>query len=616
MNVHDVTPLNRYQGQNSEALFFLNPEGEFTFLSEPFARLTGSPAAALVGQSLASLLPAAEQQEATARVLRHAQQGEVLTFETELLRPGSQPQPVVLTLLPQLTRQALTGLVGTARAPEDATRALKAQGVDISLIFKTVTDIVFVLQVEPEEQYRFLFVNQAFEKVTGLTAEQVVGHLVQQVIPEPSLRLVKAKYRQALEQQEIVTWIEVSHYPTGQLVGEVSVTPVLDAAGNGWQLVGRVHDLTAQKRVEEDLRISNERFAYALKATAVALYDWHIAPDTLLWGEGFTALFGYTPGNEPPTVQQWAERLHPEDEARTMDDLYYTIQQTQQETWQQEYRFRCADGSWATVLERGCIIRDEAGHAVRMIGAMQNITERKEAEEKQRHMTQELFRQNADLQQFTYIISHNLRAPLANARGFADLLPRLDKNSDMYDKSVQHLQTSLQQLDAVITDVNTILSIRDRTELGRPEPVSLRLVCHQVCQTLAQALRECGGTVNCTMPEELKVPGERAYFYSIFYNLLANAVKYRSDARPLHVEIAASHTPEQGTVVTITDNGMGFDSDKAGNDVFRLYKRFHPTMPGRGLGLFLVKAHIEAMHGQVAVSSRIEEGTRFTLFFR
>jgi hypothetical protein len=101
--------------------------------------------------------------------------------------------------------------------------------------------------------------------------------------------------------------------------------------------------------------------------------------------------------------------VHPDDVSHTVDDRHYTIAHTQHNHWQQEYRFECADGSWSLVFDRGYIIRNATGQAVRMIGAMQDITARKAAEEKHQRMAQELFKQNADLQQFTYIVSHNLR---------------------------------------------------------------------------------------------------------------------------------------------------------------------------------------------------------------
>ncbi|QKG54281.1 PAS domain-containing sensor histidine kinase [Hymenobacter sp. BRD67] len=615
----DATPSDTQPRLYSEAAFWLNRQGEFTVLNEAFTHLTGYTTEALRGQAFTGLLSPAERTSAEAW-LEKAQQGTALTLEVDWPGPGSRAHAVLLTSFPVLGHaHELTGIGVQARpAPTTSPAALalkEPEQSQLAVIFQSVSDVLFVLDVAPRQQYRFLVVNQAFQKATGLPVAQVVGRLVQEIIPEPSLSVVLRYYHQAITTRQRVTWQETTEYPTGRRIGEVSVTPVFDEAGVCNQLVGNVHDLTAQKKIEEDLRDSNERFMYVLKATTDAIYDWNVTANTLLWGEGFEALFGHHLVRNPTEFRQWSDFVHPDDVAHSVHDLLRIVHETRRTHWQQEYRFQRANGSWANVFDRGHIIRDAAGQAVRMIGSMQDITERKEAEEKQRQMAQELSEQNSDLQQFGYIVSHNLRAPLANARGFANLLTHERKSSAAFDTSLRHLQTSLHQLDTIIADVNTILSIRSKARISRSEPVHLAAVCEQVRQALSQALLDCGGSITCAISDELRLPGNRAYFHSIFYNLLANSIKYRSEQRPLRIEVAATRTPGQGTQVTVTDNGLGFDLEKAGNSVFELYKRFHTTSEGRGIGLFLVKAHVEAMGGYVKVDSRVEEGTCFTLSF-
>ncbi|MDB5268855.1 MAG: hypothetical protein JWP58_1895 [Hymenobacter sp.] len=497
-----------------------------------------------------------------------------------------------------------------------ANAALAEREHQLSVLFDTIADVTFVLNVEGEGRYRFVFANKAFEKTTGLPVAQVLGRFVEDIIPEPSLSLVLGKYREAIASMERVVWQETSDYPTGQVTGEVSVTPVPDEQGRCCQLVGVVHDLTKEKQVEMALRLSNERFAYALKATTDAIYDWNVGADTLYWGEGFEDLFGHQLIENPTPFSKWADGVHPDDSARTVAGLLRLAFETTNVFWEEEYRFRRADGTWAEVFDRGYLLRDAAGRAVRMIGAMQDITPRKQAERQQRLMTEKLIGQNADLQQFTYIVSHNLRAPLANALGFSDLLARVDKQSAVFDTSLQNLRTSLRLLDEVLTDVNDILSVRDEQAGYRPEPVALAAACQQALQGLHEALQGANGQLRIAIPADLRVAGSRAYFHSIFHNLISNAIKYRADARPLVIDIAATVTPAEGLTITVRDNGSGFDRQQAGDNVFQLYRRFHVGQAGRGIGLYLVRAHVEAMGGQVAVASRPDEGTEFTIHFR
>jgi PAS domain S-box-containing protein len=497
-----------------------------------------------------------------------------------------------------------------------ANAALAEREHQLSVLFDSIADVTFVLNVEAEGRYRFVFANKAFEKTTGLPVAQVLGRFVEDIIPEPSLSLVLGKYREAIATMQRVVWQETSDYPTGQVTGEVSVTPVADEHGRCCQLVGVVHDLTKEKQVESALRLSNERFAYALKATTDAIYDWNVTTNTLYWGEGFEELFGYQITDNPTPFSRWSDFVHPDDSSRAVAGLLRTALETTKLFWEEEYRFRRADGTWAEVFDRGYLLRDAAGRAVRMIGAMQDITPRKQAEQQQQLLTEKLIGQNADLQQFTYIVSHNLRAPLANALGFSDLLARVDKQSAVFDTSLQNLRTSLRLLDEVLTDVNDILSVRDEQAGYRPEPVALAAVCQQALQGLHEALQAANGQLRISIPAELRVAGSRAYFHSIFHNLISNAIKYRADARPLVIDIAATANSAEGLTITVRDNGSGFDREQAGDTVFQLYRRFHAGKAGRGIGLYLVRAHVEAMGGQVAVASRPDEGTEFTIHFR
>jgi PAS domain S-box-containing protein len=486
----------------------------------------------------------------------------------------------------------------------------------LSVIFNTIADVTFVLSVEADGRYRFVFANKAFEKTTGLPPEKVVGRYVDEVIPEPSLSLVLVKYQEAVTTLERVVWLETSDYPTGRVTGQVSATPVCDETGRCRQLVGVVHDMTQEKQTEEALRRSNVRFAYALKATTDAIYEWNVAEDTLYWGEGFEDLFGYQLAQNPTSFAKWADYVHLDDTQRVVIGLRRMAYETIDLFWQEEYRFRRADATWAVVFDRGYILRNPTGQAVRMIGAMQDITARKQAEKQQLLLTEKMVQQNSDLQQFTYIVSHNLRAPLANALGFSDLLSRLDKNSETFDISLQHLRASLQQLDQVLTDVNGILSLRDSQTGYRPEAVAVAETCNQALVSLQNALQACGGELFNTIPSELRIWGSRAYFHSIFHNLISNAIKYRSDARPLRIDVGAVVAADGETTVLVGDNGSGFDQQQAGDEIFQLYRRFHAGDGGRGIGLYLVRTHVEAMGGRIAVQSRPDYGTLFTLYFR
>jgi signal transduction histidine kinase len=141
-----------------------------------------------------------------------------------------------------------------------------------------------------------------------------------------------------------------------------------------------------------------------------------------------------------------------------------------------------------------------------------------------------------------------------------------------------------------------ILTVPDQQDVDATEPVALAAVCQQALDHAQPELQEAGAQVVCRIPDDVQGPGIHAFFHSIFDNLISNAVKYRAVTRPLLIEITATTGLHQDTTIIFSDNGVGFDQEQAG-DVFQLYRRLQVDKPGRGIGLYLIKNHVEAMDG-------------------
>jgi diguanylate cyclase (GGDEF)-like protein/PAS domain S-box-containing protein len=133
-----------------------------------------------------------------------------------------------------------------------------------SIIYANMAEVVYHIAVEGDGRYRFLHVNPAFEKATNLPPQRVIGHLVSEVIPEPSLSQVLARYHEAIRTKATQHWEEVTDYPSGRKFGQVSVTPIFDHSGKCTDLVGTVHDITELKRREQQLSDAYDQLALAV----------------------------------------------------------------------------------------------------------------------------------------------------------------------------------------------------------------------------------------------------------------------------------------------------------------------------------------------------------------
>lgn len=258
---------------------------------------------------------------------------------------------------------------------------------------------------------------------------------------------------------------------------------------------------------------------------------------------------------------------------------------------------------------------DEAGNIKQFFLILTDISELKEAELYLQKQADALFLKNQDLQQFTYIVSHNLRAPVANALGYSDLLYRVQKDDPVYDEIVDKLKTSVTRLDEVIKDINTILTVRDKDKPNTKQAVSLAGVFRQVHESLQGALADCGGHILAEIDENYRLYTDKAYLHSIIYNLVSNAIKYRSPDRLLRINLNAFRDAAGKTVIRISDNGSGMDMQKVKCHLFKLYKRFNTNVEGKGMGLLLVKNQVEALGGRIEVASQLGSGTVFTITF-
>jgi PAS domain S-box-containing protein len=257
---------------------------------------------------------------------------------------------------------------------------------------------------------------------------------------------------------------------------------------------------------------------------------------------------------------------------------------------------------------------NKAGELVKYVAIENDITELKKKEAELLELTQNLMRRNEDLQQFTYIVSHNLRAPVANLLGLSSLLNSENRNSDRFEKALTRISAAANHLDMVISDLNKILSPLKTAGHALQEKVNIGNVVQAVVAGLQDQLEAAEATLENHLPSDLLLTGSTAYFYSIFNNLITNAIKYRNQEVKLKITIS-QQTESEKTTILFTDNGLGMDLELINNQLFQLYKRFHPGPEGRGIGLYLVKTETEAMGGSISVQSQPGQGTTFLLTF-
>lgn len=233
--------------------------------------------------------------------------------------------------------------------------------------------------------------------------------------------------------------------------------------------------------------------------------------------------------------------------------------------------------------------------------------------QKSKHLEQtnhELIKYNNELQQFSYAVSHNLRGPVASLLGLINIFKREDLSAENR-KVFEFMNRSAHHLDQIIIDLSKIVDIRHSIFQIRKR-VQWKDEFDQVKQHLNKAIEESNIHFNLQIEECPHIFSVRPLIHSILYNLISNAVKYKSESRAPQIDIVASQN-DTHYFLTVRDNGLGIDLKKYKNSLFKLYKRFHHHAEGKGLGLYLVKLQVESLGGTIQVDSVVDQYTEFVV---
>ena len=230
-------------------------------------------------------------------------------------------------------------------------------------------------------------------------------------------------------------------------------------------------------------------------------------------------------------------------------------------------------------------------------------------------VNERLLSQNQQLEQYAYITSHNLRAPIARIKGLVNLLPMEADFDELTKEILSHLEESTECMEKVFSDLSTILYVKNNTQKAWDE-VDFVSEIDKVIYSLKPSIKEKNIKIEPPKMDAFQVKALQPYVYSIFHNIIENAVKY-SDMTKVnpYVKIELSDTKKY-YLASVKDNGIGIDMKMASGKIFRMYQRFNNTHPGQGFGLFLVKSQVEAMGGKIKLESNLGQGTSFNLYFR
>jgi PAS domain S-box-containing protein len=373
----------------------------------------------------------------------------------------------------------------------------------------------------------------------------------------------------------------------------------------------------SDKKHELDSDIEELKWQIALENSNVGLWDWNAATNQVFYSKKTKELIGYKDSEITDTQIQWDKRVHPEDRAAYFNDYEAHITGSL-DHYINEHRILCKDGTYKWILDRGKIVlRDENNKPLRIIGTVSDITQRKKHEELLNNNLELITSQNKRLHNFTHIVSHNLKTHIGN---FENILEFYDETTSEHEKTelVNHLKTISKALTNTIVDLNDIISIKSKTNINQINAqINIHTCANKIIKSLAIESKQKNVSIHNAIREIDSIKTNVSYFESILHNLISNGIKYSHPDRKSKIILQTIHTNKEIKIL-ISDNGIGIDTNKYKDQLFEIYQTFHGTNrdDSRGIGLYITKTQVEALDGQIELSSKLNEGTTFTLTFK
>lgn len=375
-------------------------------------------------------------------------------------------------------------------------------------------------------------------------------------------------------------------------------------------------DITQRKLHLEQIRESNERFEMVTKATNDAIWDYNVTTGEMYHGEGYRTLFGYQSGIGTEGQAIWEDKIHPDDRQRLSAYFQSLFENPKIFDLYSEYKYKRADGSYAYVIDRGIILRNEHGKVTRMIGAAQDVTERKHYEKSLKELNnklekhaRELALSNAELEQFAYVASHDLQEPLRMVTGF---LMQLDTKykAQLDEKAHQYIEFAV---DGARRMRQIILDLLDFSKIGKHddglEQISLSKIVSDVLQLQGKLIEESDAQFQIG---DLPILNTfRSPMVQVFQNLIGNAIKYRKKDIPPYIRINSIESDTEW-LFSIEDNGIGIEKEYF-DRIFIIFQRLHSKNQynGTGMGLAIVKKILENLGGRIWITSKPGYGSTF-----
>ncbi|NRD50924.1 PAS domain-containing sensor histidine kinase [Corallococcus sp. AB004] len=581
------------------AIYAKDANGRYLFINRPFESISGHEREEVLGRSDLDLFPRETAERFRYNDRRVLAAKTPLVFDEEVLQPdGMHLYHTMKFPLPGVVQGESWALCGVS-TDITTTRTLRQERDEArEQLHRVLTQLPVVLWAFDAQGVFTLFEGEGVTS-TSVPSRVMHGRSVFDVFRDR--RDVLEVILRALAGERLSTEL----YLMGVWF-EVRLLPVFDPGGRVVSVSGVSLDITERRRAEQELRASETRYRLATLATRDIIWDWDLVTDEIHWSESASRVLRLDTSRGPPVMDTawWTASLHPDERERVTRELRAALD-SHEGHWVAEYRIRRGDGTWAFVEDRGRVVKDLQGRPVRMVGAMQDVTDRHEAEAEAKR--------RAEFEQLLIgIVGHDLRNPISAITMAATSLARREGSDPRDQRAVARILSSAERAHRMLRDVLDFTQARLGGGIPMdPREVDLLDLVRQVVDEVQQAHPDRrlevdgrGGTRLWCDPDRLA---------QVITNLVNNALAYGDAHCPVRVRLRG----QPGTVTLAVKNQGRPIPQHLMPHLFEPLKRaelregHRNNAHGLGLGLFIVKHIVDAHGGRLRVRSSAQDGTTF-----
>ncbi len=537
-------------------------------------------------------------------------------FERRLTRPDGRVIHIkgVGELTQTATGRVVTGVV------QDVTEEREREG-QLRLLETAVerlNDIVMIIEIDPDlpsTDAPVVYVNTVFDRLTGFERAQVIGRPLSFALDRVTPSLTSEEMLAALGAGGSLRREMKGPVKGGrEVIWDAEFLPVTGLAGRitHWVVVAR--DITERRIAEKRAEVAEDRFRLVSRATDDVVWDWDVITNSIWWSDAYAKLTGDPGAPDEADFSGWSRRVHPDDRDRALSSLRAAAESADATSWTEEYRFYRADGSERSILDRGFVIRDDAGKVTRMVGTMMDITERRAAEQRARDSD----RMEA-VGELTGGVAHDFNNLLTVILGNSDLL-----RERIEDPSLRRMAELVHLAASRGSDLTRRLLAFARRQPLKPQVICLNDRTASIHALLRGALDARIRVSHEAANDLWKVHLDPGQFDVALLNLAFNARDAMPDGGQLTISTAnvtvrgradpAGIPAGHYVCVSIRDTGSGMSPETQR----RAFEPFFTTKaPGKGsgLGLSMVYGFVGQSRGHIVIRSSPGEGTVVHLYF-